>query len=128
MIFTPAPLAGAWVVDLERREDERGFFARSWCRREFEAQGLDARLVQCNISRTAHRGTLRGMHWQAAPHGIVAAPELASGWRTQGDSCALRFHSARTSGYAGPRSNARISIRSPHGLQASPAALLLRSK
>lgn len=68
MILTPAPLPGAWLVDLERREDSRGFFARTWCRSEFEAKGLDARLVQCSMSRNPRRGTLRGMHWQAAPH------------------------------------------------------------
>lgn len=67
MIFKKAGLEGAWVVDLERHEDERGFFARSWCCREFEAQGLDTALVQCNISFNAKRGTLRGMHFQAAP-------------------------------------------------------------
>ena len=71
MIFMPTHLAGAWVVDLERREDDRGFFARAWCRREFESKGLDTRLVQCSISRTERRGTLRGMHWQAEPHAEV---------------------------------------------------------
>jgi dTDP-4-dehydrorhamnose 3,5-epimerase len=68
MIFTPTRLAGARVIDLERREDERGFFARSWCRHEFEEQGLNAQLVQCSISFNTVRGTLRGMHYQAKPH------------------------------------------------------------
>jgi dTDP-4-dehydrorhamnose 3,5-epimerase len=68
VIFTPTPLQGAWLVDVERREDSRGFFARTWCHRDFEAQGLETRLVQCSMSRNARRGTLRGMHWQAAPH------------------------------------------------------------
>lgn len=68
MIFTEARLPGVFVVDVERREDERGFFARSWCRREFEAHGLNAELVQCNISFNKASGTLRGMHYQAAPH------------------------------------------------------------
>ena len=68
MIFRPTPLAGAMIVDPERIEDPRGFFARSWCRREAEAHGLDPRVVQCNISFNARRGTLRGMHYQVAPH------------------------------------------------------------
>lgn len=68
MIFTPTPIPGAWIVDIEPREDARGFFARSWCREEFARHGLDARLVQCSISFNRHRHTLRGMHFQAAPH------------------------------------------------------------
>ena len=71
MIFTETELPGAYVVDLERREDERGFFARTWCSDEFAAQGLDARLTQCNVSYNARRGTLRGMHMQLAPHAEV---------------------------------------------------------
>ncbi len=68
MIFSPTAVAGAWLVDPERREDSRGFFARTWCAREFAEHGLDARAVQCSISRNARRGTLRGLHWQAPPH------------------------------------------------------------
>jgi dTDP-4-dehydrorhamnose 3,5-epimerase len=68
VIFTSAPLAGAMLVDLERHDDERGFFARAWCRREFAAAGLDPELAQASISRNRRRGTLRGMHYQAAPH------------------------------------------------------------
>jgi dTDP-4-dehydrorhamnose 3,5-epimerase len=68
MIFTPTSLQGAVAVDLEKREDERGFFARSWCRREFEAHGLNPRLAQCSVSFNLRRGTLRGMHYQAEPH------------------------------------------------------------
>jgi len=67
MKFTPAPLHGSYIVGLDKHEDQRGFFARSWCAREFEAQGLSARLVQCNISWNRSRGTLRGMHYQTAP-------------------------------------------------------------
>ncbi|SRR5581483_1032588 len=67
MIFTSTPLSGAFLIDLERFEDERGFFARSWCQKEFEAHGLDPRLAQCNISYNRHKGTLRGMHFQMAP-------------------------------------------------------------
>ena len=79
MIFTPTPLAGAWIVDLERREDDRGFFARTWCVRELREHGLDARLVQCSMSRTRGRWTLRGMHWQAAPHQEVKLVRCARG-------------------------------------------------
>lgn len=68
MIFRETPLSGAYVIDLERHSDERGFFARTWCRREFEEHGLNPRLVQCNISYNKTRGTLRGMHYQAPPH------------------------------------------------------------
>ena len=61
-------IAGAFLIEPERREDERGFFARTWCRREFEEHGLDARLVQCSISYNCKAGTLRGMHFQREPH------------------------------------------------------------
>lgn len=69
VIFTPLELPGAWRVELERHEDQRGFFARTFCRREFESAGLDPRVAQCSLSFNRRRGTLRGMHWQAAPHG-----------------------------------------------------------
>lgn len=68
MRFTETPLAGAYLIDLERREDERGFFARSWCADEFKQHGLNPRLVQCNLSFNKKRGTLRGMHYQAEPY------------------------------------------------------------
>jgi dTDP-4-dehydrorhamnose 3,5-epimerase len=68
MLFTESIVKGAFVVDLERLEDERGFFARSWCQREFEALGLSACIAQCNVSLNRQRGTLRGIHYQAAPH------------------------------------------------------------
>lgn len=68
MIFVPTPLAGAWVVEPERVGDERGFFARTWCAETFAAQGLNPALAQCSVSFNERRGTLRGMHYQAAPH------------------------------------------------------------
>jgi dTDP-4-dehydrorhamnose 3,5-epimerase len=68
MIFAKIGVPGAFVIDLERREDERGFFARSWCRAEFDEQGLNPRLVQCSVSFNKKRGTLRGMHYQAQPY------------------------------------------------------------
>ena len=67
MIFTETGLSGAFVVDIEKHADERGFFARSWCQHEFEARGLAPRLAQCNISFNAAKGTLRGMHYQVKP-------------------------------------------------------------
>ncbi len=67
MIFTETPLRGAFVIDLERRGDDRGFFARAFCEREFAAHGLPGRFVQVNDSLSAARGTLRGMHYQLAP-------------------------------------------------------------
>jgi dTDP-4-dehydrorhamnose 3,5-epimerase len=68
LIFEPTPLAGAQVVDLNRVEDERGFFARSFCSDEFKERGLNPRAVQCNVSFNRRRGTLRGMHFQVPPH------------------------------------------------------------
>jgi dTDP-4-dehydrorhamnose 3,5-epimerase len=69
MRLTETPLAGAFIVELEAHADERGFFARSYCRDEFLAHGVAARFDQCSISYNALRGTLRGLHWQADPHG-----------------------------------------------------------
>jgi dTDP-4-dehydrorhamnose 3,5-epimerase len=67
VIFVETALPGAFVIEPERLEDQRGFFARVWCAREFEAHGLDARLVQCSISFNKRKGTLRGMHFQVPP-------------------------------------------------------------
>lgn len=69
MIFHETPLDGAFVVEPERRVDERGFFARTFCMDEFASRGLQVELVQENVSYSARRGTLRGMHFQRAPHG-----------------------------------------------------------
>lgn len=68
MNFVPTALAGAFIVDPERQSDDRGFFARAWCQREFEKRGLNPRVVQCSISHNVRKGTWRGMHYQAAPH------------------------------------------------------------
>jgi dTDP-4-dehydrorhamnose 3,5-epimerase len=64
MRFTPTPLAGAFLIDLDKREDERGFFARFFCEREFAEAGLETRIVQINNSLSRDRGTLRGLHYQ----------------------------------------------------------------
>ena len=68
MRFSATPLAGAFVVEPEPVEDERGLFARTWCRREWQARGLNAELAQCSVSFTTRAGTVRGLHYQAAPH------------------------------------------------------------
>lgn len=68
MIFTETKLKGAFIIDPEFLEDERGFFARTFCREEFEAHGLNPNLVQCSISFNGRKGTLRGMHYQTKPH------------------------------------------------------------
>jgi dTDP-4-dehydrorhamnose 3,5-epimerase len=69
MIFAETPLPGAFVIDVEPVADERGSFARTFSRDEFEEHGLNAAVVQCNVSFNARRGTLRGMHYQADPYG-----------------------------------------------------------
>lgn len=68
MIFEPTRVADAFVVRPERHADERGYFARTWCADELAAHGLVATLAQSSVSWNRRRGTLRGMHWQAAPH------------------------------------------------------------
>jgi dTDP-4-dehydrorhamnose 3,5-epimerase len=69
MIFTETQLKGAFIIELERFEDERGFFALSWSERVFAERGLDAKLLECNVSFNRKKGTLRGMHYQQAPYG-----------------------------------------------------------
>ena len=68
MLFVETKLKGAFIIELEPIEDERGFFARTFCRREFESHGLYSNFVQCNISHNLKKGALRGMHYQAAPY------------------------------------------------------------
>jgi dTDP-4-dehydrorhamnose 3,5-epimerase len=67
MIFAETPLRGAFLIDLEKREDERGFFARAFCENEFSRHRLSARFVQVNNSLSRFSGTLRGMHYQLEP-------------------------------------------------------------
>jgi dTDP-4-dehydrorhamnose 3,5-epimerase len=68
MIFTETRLQGAYEIDLDVHTDDRGYFARSYCWQEFQARGLNPKVVQCNVSYNKKRGTLRGMHYQEAPH------------------------------------------------------------
>ncbi len=79
MLFKETRLKGAYVIEPERMADSRGFFARTWCQREFEAHGLETRLVQCNISYNRKKGTLRGMHFQSAPFEEVRLVQCTKG-------------------------------------------------
>jgi len=67
MIFQATNISGIFTIGIDPILDERGFFARAWCRNEFEAHGMESNLVQCNISYNIRKGTLRGMHYQAEP-------------------------------------------------------------
>lgn len=79
MIFAKTSIAGVYRISPERIEDVRGFFARTWCEREFAAHGLAARLSQCSISYSRKKGTLRGLHYQAAPHGETKLVRCTAG-------------------------------------------------
>jgi len=68
VIFTETKLKGAFIIDLERRDDDRGFFARAFCQKEFAEHGLKPVIAQANIAYNKRRGTLRGMHFQYPPH------------------------------------------------------------
>jgi hypothetical protein len=68
MIFAATRFDVAWLIDIERREDERGFFARTWCRQELAGQGLDTGIAQESLSFNRYRGTVRGLHFQRPPH------------------------------------------------------------
>ena len=68
MIFNPTPLAGAYLIDMERRADDRGYLARTFCEHEFAERGLAMRIVQSSTIQTKQRNTLRGLHFQQAPH------------------------------------------------------------
>ena len=79
MRFTETPLAGAFTIDLDRIEDDRGFFARAWAAEEFLEHGLDPTIAQTNMSRTARAGTFRGFHWQDLPFGEAKTVRCVSG-------------------------------------------------
>ena len=68
MIFNKTKLDGAYIVEMESIRDRRGFFARAWCSKEFEAHGLISQFVQANLTYSPKRGTIRGLHYQIAPH------------------------------------------------------------
>lgn len=79
VIFRETTLAGAFVIEPEKREDERGFFARTFCREEFAAHGLNPEIAQCNVSFNKRKGTLRGMHYQAPPFAEVKLVRCTAG-------------------------------------------------
>jgi dTDP-4-dehydrorhamnose 3,5-epimerase len=79
MIFTETPIAGAYLIDLEKRGDDRGFFARAFCQNEFGDHALETQFVQINNSLTGARGTLRGLHYQLAPAQEVKVMRCVAG-------------------------------------------------
>jgi dTDP-4-dehydrorhamnose 3,5-epimerase len=79
VIFSETELPGAFIVDVELAEDERGGFARTYCEREFAAHGLATRFPQCNVSYNRRAGTLRGLHYQVAPHAEVKLVRCTAG-------------------------------------------------
>ena len=79
MIFDATKLPGVFLIHLDRKFDDRGFFARSWCQQEFESHGLASNLVQCSVSFNEHKGTLRGLHYQALPHPETKLVRCTSG-------------------------------------------------
>ncbi|MBF0308687.1 MAG: dTDP-4-dehydrorhamnose 3,5-epimerase [Magnetococcales bacterium] len=122
MIFLPTPLPGVWRVELEPLEDERGLFARSWCRQAFLERGLSGDLVQCNLSWNRKRGTLRGLHWQEAPHGEIKLVRCIRGsiWDVVVDlrrdsPCYGRWHAVELD--AGSRRGLYIPEGLAHGFQ-----------
>ena len=79
MRFNATTVVGAWIVEPELHHDERGFFGRTWDTTEFAAHGLESGLVQCSVSYNSRRGTLRGMHYQVAPHEETKLVRCTSG-------------------------------------------------
>jgi len=79
MRFLPTAVSGVVLLEQERSEDERGYFARTWCSAELSGQGLEAELVQCSVSFNHRRGTLRGLHYQAPPHAEVKVVRCSRG-------------------------------------------------
>jgi len=79
MKFVATPLAGAFVLEVDRHDDDRGGFARIYCAREFTEHGLDARIAQSSLSWNTARGTLRGLHYQVAPHAESKTVRVVAG-------------------------------------------------
>jgi dTDP-4-dehydrorhamnose 3,5-epimerase len=79
MTFKETPLPGAYIVEPERLGDNRGFFARVWCKRELEAHGLKGEVLQSNVGFSYHRGTVRGLHFQQSPHAEVKIARCTRG-------------------------------------------------
>jgi len=79
MHFTETSIPGAYLIALEPKRDQRGFFARAWCEEELARRGLCTRVVQCNIGYSGQQGTVRGIHWQNAPHAEVKVVRCTRG-------------------------------------------------
>ena len=79
MIFRETKLPGTFEISLEPRSDERGFFARCWCQKEFESHNLSPAIMQCSISFNSRKGTLRGIHYQAPPHAEAKVVRCTTG-------------------------------------------------
>ena len=79
MKFSPGRIVGSFVIELEKRGDDRGYFARTWCEREFAEHGLNTRIAQVNVGVSTRAGTLRGMHFQIAPHAEVKIVRCSRG-------------------------------------------------
>jgi dTDP-4-dehydrorhamnose 3,5-epimerase len=79
MIFSDVGLPGAYVVEIQKHEDDRGFFARTWCAREFQEHGLIACTVQSNVSFNKNKGTLRGLHYQIPPSNEAKLVRVTNG-------------------------------------------------
>lgn len=79
MRFHPTTLPGVWRIELEPRTDDRGFFARTYCEREFGEHGLNTNWPQCNLTRTRLRGMIRGLHYQAEPHPEIKLVRCTAG-------------------------------------------------
>lgn len=79
MKFEKTRLEGSWIIDINKQEDERGFFARTFCQREFLEHGLNTRLAQCNVSYNRKKGTFRGMHLQVSPFQEAKLVQCTSG-------------------------------------------------
>ncbi|MCZ6671482.1 MAG: dTDP-4-dehydrorhamnose 3,5-epimerase [Verrucomicrobia bacterium] len=82
MVIKNTDIKDACIIEIDKKEDDRGFFSRAWCAKEFRAHGLNTNLVQANVSFSRKRGTLRGMHYQVAPHEEVKLVRC-----TQGSIC-----------------------------------------
>jgi len=79
VVFVETKLQGVYIIEAERREDARGFLARTFCQREFEAHGLNPRVAQCSTSFNKRKGTLRGIHYQVAPYAEVKVVRCTAG-------------------------------------------------
>jgi dTDP-4-dehydrorhamnose 3,5-epimerase len=79
VVFVETKLPGVYIIEAEKKEDERGFFARTFCQHEFEAHGLNPRVAQCSTSFNKKKGTLRGMHYQVAPFAEVKVVRCTAG-------------------------------------------------